>query len=247
MKKKSRHKKLTAAALFLALAAAPIFAQEIRDPNQKPKKFEAAIGVRNIHSYAGRVWFPSPYIVGEVDASTRIKSLNGLLVQGYSWFGMNPQNRNSEMDLGVNIMKDFSLYKNRFKFSLGVQGAIYSIPLRGESETNSNVDITVRVPVSENWGLSFTKDARNLSSYSVGTGYNLMLEHIPVIHKGTVTFKGEFRNSYTFGPTVTASATVGWGPVYVTERVTKGFYQRPEEKPLNKIVSMIEGGLRWQF
>lgn len=248
--------KTTLAALALILASsAGVNAQEVRDPNQAPKKFEAAVGVRNIHGYAGRVWIPDPYIVGEIGVSTETKPphflaggyIGKLVIQGFSWFGVNPQNGNSEMDLGGSVIKDFSLYGGKIKFSLGLQGAVYSIPIHGEAESNSNLEIIARVPISKNWGVSFTKDIRKLSSYSVGTGYNIPLENLPVFHDGSITLRGEFRDSYTFGPTANASATLGLGPVYVTGKIMKGFHQRPEEKHLDKAVPMVEGGLRWQF
>lgn len=233
------------AALVLALAS-PSQAQEVRDPNQEPKKFEAALGVRNTHGYSGRVWVPDPYAVGALSASTKISSVGDLVVQGFSWFGLNPQNGDAEMDLGGSVIKDFSFYKDKIKFSLGFQGAVYSIPLHGKSETNSNFEIVARVPVSEKFGVSFTKDIRNLSSYSIGTGYNIPIDNLPLFHKGSVTFRGEFSNSYTFGPTAYASATLGWGPVYVMGKLSKGFHERPGES-LDKAVPMAEAGLRWQF
>src|SRR3989344_1349031 len=112
MKRKIKH---TLAALVLLLApAAKVNAQEIRDPNQEPKKFEASVGIRNIHAYAGRVFVSHPYSVGEIAASTETKfptflggnHIGNITIQGFSWFGVDPENGNSEMDLGGSVMKD---------------------------------------------------------------------------------------------------------------------------------------------
>lgn len=250
-------KKLTLAALILALASAPnANAQEVRDPNQAPKKFEAAVGVRNLQGYAGRVWVPDPpYLVGEIAASTKTEFsdyffggyFGEFTIQGSTWFGWDPRKGNSEMDLVGTIIKEFKSHKGKTRFALGLQGAVYSIPLHGESEPNSNLDIIARIPISKNWGVSFTKDVRKLSSYSIGTGYKIPLEDIPLVHEGSLTFRGEFRNSYTFGPTGNVTVTLGADPFYLSFQGAKGFRERENEEPLPKLVKRVEAGVRWQF
>lgn len=242
IKKMERKKaKLPAYLLLLASLLAPslkVKAQEIRDKNESSKRIEAAIGWRDKHAYSGRRFGPW-MLVGQVNGSANINLpyIGSAGLEGFVWGGYYAGKKSGELDVGVELKKELSKY-----LILGLEGAIYAIPVNGNSHSHKNISATFRIPVSENFGISGSKDLRDLLHYALSASYTLSLSK-------NVTLKNriEWWDSYTFGKHLTLAEVLSYGPVYVTFKLMRAFEYIEGDPKHHKTIPMIEVGLRYQL
>ncbi len=224
-------------ALYLPLVG-QVKAQEVRDKNLSTKKIEAAIGWRDKHAYSGRDWGPW-MAVGQINGSTNLKipALGSFGLEGFVWGGYYAEKKSGELDIGAELKKEICKY-----LVLGLEGAIYSIKVGEEGKSHANVSATFRVPVSDNFGFSASKDLRDFTHYSASASYST-----PIFTNGTLKSRVEWWDSYTFGKHLTLAEILSYGPVYVTFKLMRAFDYIEGDPKHHKTIPMLEVGLRYQL